>query len=104
MSHEILKSITIQEGNKVFLVSASNNVSPRDFNRWESKALTELYQKGGLEAMLPVIAANVWEGNIKLYRSSKLCRLLQEGYETISEPVMLRNFLDSERAANYMTA
>lgn len=104
MSHEILKSITIQEGNKVFLVSASNNVSPRDFERWESKALTELYQKGGLEAMLPAVAANVWEGNFKLYRGSKLCKLLLEGYENMSQSVMLRNFLDSERAANYMTA
>ena len=103
MSYEIVKSIGIQD-NKVYFTSVSNNVYPKEFERYEVKSLSEIYGKGGLEALLPVIAANVWNGNIKLYKSSKLCKLLSEGYENISQSVMLRNFLDTKRASNYIAS
>lgn len=103
MSYEIVKSISIQD-NKVFFTSASNNIYPRTFERYEVNSLSELYNKGGLEALLPYIAKNVWEGNFHLHRGSKLCKLLLEGYEKLSESVMLRHFLDTDRAAKYMTA
>jgi hypothetical protein len=37
MSYEIVKSITITKDNKIFICSTSNNVQPKDYEKWEYK-------------------------------------------------------------------
>ncbi len=102
MSYEIVKSITIID-DKVYFTSASNNVSPRTFERFESEYFSNLYQKGGLEALLPEIAANVWEGNFHLYNGSKISTFLNEGFNILNTDYYLRRFLDTERASQYIS-
>jgi len=46
MSYEIVKKISIRD-NKVFLTSASNNVSPREYKEWHCQSLTEILQEKG---------------------------------------------------------
>lgn len=101
MSYEIVKGITIKD-NKVFVTSASNNVYPRTFERWEVKAYSKTYQEGGLKPLLNQIAVDVWHGNFHLYRSSKLCKAILEGYDLLSAP-SLRHFLDAEHASEFIT-
>lgn len=105
MSYEIIKSITIK-GKKVFVISASNNVYPRTFERWEPDAFNKVYQEGGLEALLLYVAANTWEGNFHIHKGSKLCNLLSEAFDGLSKGrnAVLRHFLDTDRAAKYMTS
>lgn len=101
MSYEIVKSIAIKD-DKVFVTSASNNVYPRTFNRWEVPGFSKIYREGGLKPLLNQIAVNVWHGNFQLYRRSKLCKAILEGYDLLSAP-SLRHFLDAEHASDFIT-
>lgn len=101
MSYDIVKSISIKD-DKVYITSASNNVHPRTFERWECTAFSKLYQEGGLEKLLPAIAADVWAGNFKLQNGSKICTALSDSYKRLYALYALRYFLDTERAAKYI--
>ena len=102
MSYDIVKSISIVD-DKVYFTSAANNVSPRTFERFESEYFSRLYQDGGLEKLLPAVAANIWEGNFHMQNGSKLATSLNEGYIKLANTPYMRNFLDTERAAQYIT-
>jgi len=102
MSYEIVKSIAIKD-DKVFITSAANNVHPRTFERWESKSLSEIYNKQGLEPLLKVLGAQVWEGNFHLQKGgSQLTKSLQAGCDVLCYKSALRSFLDTEHASEYM--
>lgn len=102
MSYEIVKSITISD-NKVYFTSASSNVSPKTFERFESEYFSNLYQKGGLEALLPEIAVNVWEGNFHLYNGSRISTFLNEAFNILNSDKHLRRFLDTKHASQYIS-
>lgn len=77
MSHEIVKSIAIND-DKVYLTSASNNVRPLTFSRWECTSFSQILAEKGREALYAKIGEEVWNGNLELRQGSKLCKLYLE--------------------------
>jgi len=66
MSYEIVKSIKVDKKNKkVYVTGASNNVTPRWFNRWENEYLGEILQKQGYDAVVKEILYAYYEGNFQ---------------------------------------
>ena len=101
MSHSIIKSISIIK-DSVYITSAPNNVRPLTFERYESEYFTDIYRRGGYEALLKELAIQVWKGNYHLRGNSKICRSLQIGLDVLSGDRNLCGFLDTEHAAQYI--
>ncbi len=64
MSYNIVKEIKI-EGDKVMVTSASNNVRPHYYEKWECYLISEVLQKSGLEAAEVEILENYENGNFQ---------------------------------------
>lgn len=102
MSYEIVKGITFKN-NKVFINSADSSIRPLYFNKWEAERLSMLYQENGKAATIQAIAKEVWNGNFRLRKGSKLCNRLIFALQDIRQNRMLSGFLDEDHAAAYMT-
>lgn len=91
MSYEIIKSIRLED-NKVYLKSASNNVSPRDFVEWESESLSKVLAEKGKAGLYAHIGECVWNGEFHLQKSSKLCKLFLKAREAFPSDMSFMNF------------
>lgn len=100
MSYDLVKSIVIKD-DKVYLTSAANNVSPLRFDRWECETFSETLQKEGKEAVLARIGQNVWDGNFRLYKGSKLCNLFLQAREALPNGLNFSN-TDGKAAGEYL--
>lgn len=89
MSYSIVANVEIKNG-KVFVMSTSNNVWPREFDEYEMESLSKSYQKSGLGAILEWMAVTIRSGDCKFVGGSGLCKLVREGYRLL--PQELKQF------------
>lgn len=99
MSYSIVANVEIRNG-KVFVMSASNNVWPREFDEHEVESLSKSYQKSGLGAILEWMAVTMRSGDCKFVGGSGLCKLVREGYGML--PQELQQFLDDEHLSAFV--
>jgi hypothetical protein len=71
MSYEIVKSIVIKDGNKVFIRADSNNVYPKNFKEQYSESLTALLKEKGQEEFDLIILREYESGNFQSPASIK---------------------------------
>ena len=64
MSYEIVKSIGIKKGN-VYITSATNNIRPLWFARWQFKA-------NSVEEAIEKVLMSIFYGEMRLYNSKSL--------------------------------
>ena len=64
MSYSIIKKIEITD-NKIYLTTASNNVRPLCFIKWECKPFTKILQEKGLDEVELEIFRQYEEGNFQ---------------------------------------
>lgn len=100
MSHEIVKSITIQD-DKVFLTSADSSLRPLDFNRWECTSLSQILAEKGRDALYATIGKEVWNGNMELRQGSKLCKLFLEARNALPSGLSFLS-LESKAAGEFL--
>lgn len=63
MSYEKIASISLnKETKECWCRSASNNVSPITYDRYEVKSISEIYKSSGEEAAIKMILWRYWEG------------------------------------------
>jgi len=65
MSYEIIKSIVIKDGNKVFIRASSNNIYPKDFKEQYSESLTKLLAEKGEQEFNIIILTEYENGNFQ---------------------------------------
>lgn len=71
MSYEIVKSIKIDKVKKeVWIRSSSNNVSPKTFNLWHCKSLSEIFRAKGIEALEKEILFQYFQGTFQKTNNS----------------------------------
>lgn len=101
MSYDIVRKIQITD-DKVFLTSASSNVSPQEFETWECEYYSKMLKEQGKDAVMQSIAGNVWDGNYHLRHDSKVCQLLDMAFVELRTNENLACFLDTDTAAKYI--
>ena len=102
MSFDYVKSIVIKD-EKVYLTSADSSVRPLHFHKWECETFSKMLQNEGREPMLARIGQNIWDGNYKLYKGSKLCNLFLQAKETLPSNLNFNN-MDSKAAGEYLAS
>ncbi len=99
MSYSIVANVEIKNG-KVFVMSTSNNVWPREFDEYEMESLSKSYQKSGLGAILEWMAVTIRSGDCKFVGGSGLCKLVREGYRLL--PQELKQFLNDKQLGAFI--
>jgi len=84
MSYAIIKSIGLTS-DSVYLTLASNNVSPRIFERWKAPTLTEILLKQGKEEVIKTILKEYWGGNFQAGTKNIYTRTLSKFSERFPE-------------------
>lgn len=102
MSYDIVKSIVLEK-DKVYLTSADSSLRPLTFSKWEVKTFSDILAKEGKEAVLARIGQNIWDGNYKLYKGTKLCNLFLQAKEALPNELHFSN-TDSKAAGEYLAS
>lgn len=86
-----MKNIAVK-GNKVYLTSADSSLRPLLFTKWECTGLSKILEEEGREAFLARIGQDVWNGELRLYKGSKLCNLFIEARNSLPNNLGWHNF------------
>lgn len=101
MSYEKVKAISLKD-NKVYITSATSNVRPLYFTRWECKSLSQIYAEQGRSAVLAVLGKDIWNGELQLYKgNSKLCELFLAARNVIPHNLHFSNY-DGKTAGEFL--
>ncbi len=100
MSYSIVSEIEITDDGKVFITSASSNVFPHSFERFEAGRLSKQYQQTGLGGILRWMAVVHRDGDCKFIGADTLSKLVRAGYNLL--PDDLKHFIDNDRLGEFI--
>lgn len=101
MSYEKVKAISLKD-NQVYLTSATSNVRPLYFTRWECKPLSQIYAQEGRAAVLSALGKDIWNGELQLYKgSSRLCELFLAARDAMPGDLHFSNY-DGKTAGEFL--
>lgn len=100
MSYDICKGITITK-DKVFLNTADSSVRPLYFHKWECEPLSKMLVDEGRDAVLCRLGKDIWNGELKLYKGSKLCNLFLKAFDELPKDLHWSN-MDDKAAGDYL--
>lgn len=100
MSYEICKGITITK-DKVYLTGADSSIRPLYFHKWECEPLSKMLVEEGRGAVLCRLGKDIWNGELKLYKGSKLCNLFLKALEELPKDLHWSN-TDDKAAGDYL--
>ena len=100
MSFYYVKGISLKN-DKVSFNLADSSIRPLYYHTVESVQLSEMLKNEGKKAVLASIGQDVWDGNLRLNRGTKLCNLFLDAQAALPPGTHFSN-LDSQYAGEYL--